>query len=145
MGYRMMAAALAVVCATGSLAACGGDEGNVFFLEVGQCFADAVGTGEVAEVDIVDCAEPHLNEIYAVESLPDGDFPLLTIDEDAAMLCLEAFESYVGIEYAYSIYDVNLLQPTMRTWNELDDREVVCFLFDINGKTKTGTARASGR
>ena len=120
--------------------------GNVFSLEVGQCFADAISSSseEVENVDIVDCDKPHLNEIYAVVDLPEGDFPLVFIDEDSAEICYNAFESFVGIDYEYSIYEANFLRPTMETWEELDDREVVCYLFDMEGKLKTGTAANSG-
>ena len=120
--------------------------GNVFSLEVGQCFADAISSSseEVENVDIVDCDKPHLNEIYAGVDLPEGDFPLVFIDEDSAEICYNAFESFVGLAYEYSIYEANFLRPTMETWEELDDREVVCYLFDMEGKLKTGTAANSG-
>jgi hypothetical protein len=120
-------------------------EGNVFSLGVGQCFVDDVGAVDVSNVGIVDCTEPHLNEIFALPELPDGDFPLVTVDEDSAMLCFDNFNSYVGVDYSFSIYEVGFLRPSQETWAELDDREVVCYLFDMNGETKTGTARASGR
>ena len=89
--------------------------GNVFSLEVGQCFADAISSSseEVENVDIVDCDKPHLNEIYAVVDLPEGDFPLVFIDEDSAEICYNAFESFVGLAYEYSIYEANFLRPTM--------------------------------
>ena len=120
--------------------------GNVFSLEVGQCFADAISSGgeEVENVDIVDCEKPHLNEIYAVVDLPEGDFPLVFIDEDSAEICYNAFEPFVGQAYEYSIYEVNFLRPTKETWEQLDDREVVCYLFDMQGSLKTGSAANSG-
>ena len=42
--------------ATIALAACG--EGNVFSLEVGDCFQDPGAEDEISNVEIVDCAEP---------------------------------------------------------------------------------------
>ncbi|HJP16412.1 MAG TPA: septum formation family protein [Acidimicrobiales bacterium] len=127
------------------LFAFGCSQNNVFSLKVGQCFADSVFGEEVTNVDIVDCDEPHLNEIYAVTELPDGDFPLVFIQEDSVELCYQAFEPFVGQAYEYSIYEIGFLHPTKETWDELDDREVVCYLFDINEKMKTGTAANSGR
>jgi len=121
-------------------------QGNVFSLGVGQCFAGMVTADEeVSDVSTVDCVEPHVNEVYALPLLPEGDFPLVFIDEDALGLCMEAFGSYVGIAYEYSIYDIGWLRPSQETWDDLDDREVVCYLYDLNGETKTGSARASGR
>ncbi len=120
--------------------------GNVFSLEVGQCFLDDIASGceEFENVDIVDCEKPHLNEIYAVVELPEGDFPLVFIDEDSAEVCYNAFEPFVGQAYEYSIYEVNFLRPTKETWEQLDDREVVCYLFDMQGSLKTGSAANSG-
>ena len=118
--------------------------GNVFSLKVGQCFADEISSEEVENVDIVDCEEPHLNEIYAVRELPDGDYPSIFIDEDSAEICLNAFKPFVGQDYEYSIYEVGWLRPSKEAWEQLDDREVVCFLFDIRGQLKTGTAANSG-
>lgn len=121
-------------------------QGNVFSLGVGQCFAGVVTVEEeVSEVSTVDCVEPHINEIYALPLLPDGDFPSVFVDDDSGDLCLAAFESYVGIAYEYSIYDIGWLRPSQETWDKWDDREVVCYLYDFNGETKTGTARSSGR
>ena len=76
--------------------------------------------------------------------LPEGDFPLVFIDEDSAEICYNAFEPFVGQAYEYSIYEVNFLRPTKETWEQLDDREVVCYLFDMQGSLKTGSAANSG-
>ena len=126
------------------LFASGCSQNNVFALKVGQCFDGSVIGEEVSNVDLVDCDEPHLNEIYAVAELPDGDFPLVFIAEDSAELCFNAFEPFVGQAYEYSIYEVGFLHPTKETWDKVDDREVVCYLYDITGQMKTGTAANSG-
>ena len=120
--------------------------GNVFSLKVGQCFADEISSEEVENVDIVDCEEPHLNEIYAVRELPitARQISSIFIDEASAEICLNAFKPFVGQDYEYSIYEVGWLRPSKEAWEQLDDREVVCFLFDIRGQLKTGTAANSG-
>ena len=55
-------------------------QNNVLSLKVGQCFADVISGAEIGNVDIVDCEKPHLNEIYAVVELPEGDFQLTSIE-----------------------------------------------------------------
>ena len=119
-------------------------QNNVLSLEVGQCFADVISGAEIGNVDIVDCEKPHLNEIYAVVELPEGDFPLMSIEEDSVELCYNAFEPFVGLSYADSRYEYELLHPSPESWEKRDDREVVCYLFDMERKLKTGTPANSG-
>ena len=48
--------------------------GNVFSLEVGDCFNDPdSGFEEVTDVEIVECSENHDNEVYALSDYPAGD------------------------------------------------------------------------
>ena len=100
--------------------------------------------GQVENVDKIDCEEPHLNEIYAVVELPDGDFQRTFIEEDSVELCLEAFEPFVGLNYAESIYEFDLLHPSSESWEKMNDREVICYLYDLRGQLKQGTAANSG-
>ena len=120
-------------------------QNNVFSLQVGQCFANVIPAGgQVENVDKIDCEEPHLNEIYAVVELPDGDFQRTFIEEDSVELCLEAFEPFVGLNYAESIYEFDLLHPSSESWEKMNDREVICYLYDLRGQLKQGTAANSG-
>ncbi len=118
--------------------------GNVFDLEVGDCFDDPDSFDEVANVDLVDCADPHDNEVYHLFDLADGAFPgLSTVETNAAEGCLEAFEPFVGRDYATSQLDIRYLYPTSETWDN-GDREVVCAVFDLTGAQMTGSQRGSG-
>lgn len=124
MGVRSLllaaCALLVVACAS---------EGNVFSLEVGQCFDEPTGD-EVQNVEIVDCDEGFDAEVYALFDLPEGDFP--GADEAASGAfdgCLSRFESYVGIDYFESEIFLDALYPTAESW-EQGDREVVCFLYE---------------
>jgi hypothetical protein len=122
-------------------AACGG---NVFDLEVGDCFNDPEDFGEVTDVKMVDCAVPHDNEVFAVFDLPDGDYPGSTGAETSADGgCIAEFAAFVGIDYDSTSLDVWYLYPTEDSWNN-GDREVVCMLFDPTGTQLTGTAANSG-
>jgi len=129
------AAALVVSVACGS--------GNVFELKVGECFDDAQGVDVVSDVEMVDCDEPHDNEVYALFDMADGDFPGMSVVEDAALEgCFDAFEPYVGIDYLSSVLDFSWLSPTPDSWDQ-DDREIVCVAYDLDQKKLTGTVKDS--
>ena len=121
--------------------------GNVFELEVGDCFDDStdfVGDGLVSDVEIVDCSEAHDNEVYLLFDMPDGEFPGESVVETAAgETCLKAFGPFVGMDYESSILDFGWFRPTADYWDE-GDRTVVCFVYDFNLKKLTGSARGSG-
>ncbi|HDH03663.1 MAG TPA: hypothetical protein ENH15_05405 [Actinobacteria bacterium] len=124
-------------------AACGG--GNVFDLAVGTCFNDGdLSEVEITDVPVVDCAEPHDNEVYYLFDMADGLFP--GVDQVSATAfegCVAAFDSYVGLDYASSELVATFLAPSSGSWEE-DDREVVCFLYQIDLDKLTGTMRDSG-
>lgn len=144
--YRLfLTAAAGLVCI--SLAACK-SETDVFSLSVGDCFQDnAELTDETSEgvsgLPIVDCAEHHDNEIYHLFDLEGDSFPT-NATELADEGCLAAFEGYVGTPYDSSRYYYSHLTPTRQTWNEMDDREVVCFVFLPDGVRSQGSAQGSG-
>ena len=123
--------------------ACG--QGNVFNLEVGTCFDDLDSDGgEISNVPIVDCADPHDNEVYHLFDMPGGDFPgSSAVEEQAIDGCLAAFEPYVGKGYDTSTLGLMWLNPTPHSWNE-GDREIVCLLYDFNLVKLTGSMQGSG-
>jgi hypothetical protein len=99
----------------------------------------------VENVDTVDCAEPHDNEVYAVIQYTDSDsWPGDTAMRDAALTsCLDAFEPFIGASYEVSKWDIAALWPSEDSWNEADDREIICAVYDLSGAKATGTARGS--
>lgn len=116
------------------LTACGPATGDVFSLEVGDCFDDPDASLEqVFEVPIVDCDEPHDNQVYAIFELGNGAFPGDTeVAQRAQAGCIDRFDDYVGVEYAASALFATWLYPTEVSWEE-GDREVICVLFDQEG------------
>lgn len=120
-------------------------QGNVFSLTVGDCFNDPDATDEVSSVEMVDCGEPHDNEVFATYDIPGSDFPgQAAVQENAADGCLSRFEPFVGAEYLDSSLDVSFLTPSADSWDQADDREVVCFLYDFTGNKLTTSARGTG-
>lgn len=117
---------------------------NVFELEVGDCFDDPDNFIEVSDVEIVECEEPHDNEVYALFVIPDGDYP----GEDALETrsindCLDAFQPYVGRDFASSSLDASYLFPSSESW-AVGDREVACFTFDFGGAKLNRSVAGSG-
>lgn len=117
-----------------------------FTLWVGACFDDGQDMrGEVMEVR--SCAQSHDNEVFAVvldPAEPGAPFPgNKHIETIANRECLAAFRSYVGIDYESSRFIWSPLVPDERTWDELDDRRVVCVLYDADFAPTAGTARGS--
>lgn len=136
-----LVAAIALV-----LAAC---SGNVFDLDVADCFDDGdlvVGAeaAEVGDVPLIECSEPHDNEVYAITELDAGPFPG---DEAVAAradeTCLDEFEPFVGLDYASSALDFGWFVPTADSW-DAGDRTVACFIYRLDLEKVTGTLAGSG-
>jgi hypothetical protein len=124
-----------------------GEETSVFELEEGDCF-DASGD-QVETVTVVDCASTHVYEVFAIfdheagadEPYP-GDEELL---EYADAECQPHFEDYVAIDYQESIYWITSVTPSAETWEQGDDREIVCALkLGEEGEPTTGSAEGTG-
>ncbi|MGW5877713.1 septum formation family protein [Nocardiopsis terrae] len=135
--FRTALAAGAVV----SLSACGlltsyFGAGNVHEIAVGDCFNEseiqtAFSEGEVSDIPLVECSEPHDSEVFHTEDLPEGDFPgEASLEASLDEICTgSAFEGFVGIDYAESELYVSGLMPTSQTWEHFDDREILCYVL----------------
>ena len=117
---------------------------SVFQLDVGTCFDDpGFDAKEVTSVPLVDCEEPHDNEVYFLFNVTNTVFPGDdSLSETAADGCFNEFESFVGLEYSQSILDFSWFAPTAESWEE-GDREVICFVYDLDLKKLTGTMARS--
>lgn len=127
-------------------------------IAVGDCM-NVPEQDEFFEVDTIDCAELHDIEIFAVIDLSDvsAEFSSSSFypGDDAVIgaafeSCLEPFESYVGQEYETSTLYMDVFTPTIEGWNEVDDRTINCFVFDVNAdqsdlKQTTGSLRGANR
>jgi hypothetical protein len=123
----------------------GADVVNVFDLEVGDCLTEIQATEETfISVETVPCSEPHSEEIYAVVTLPEGDFPgdeaIVTQAED---VCVAEFEGFVGLSHAESVLEFNYAWPLEEGW-DAGERGVVCAVSDPDGDT-TGTLAGANR
>jgi hypothetical protein len=121
-------------------------------LRIGDCFnepeLDELGATEQFEVDqvaVVPCSEPHDAEVYHSFQLTDGEYPGQAEIDLKAAACLKEYKKYVGVGYTRSQLDFVYYFPTQQSWDFLDDRGIVCSLFDpVRGKV-TGSFEGSGR
>jgi hypothetical protein len=100
---------------------------SVFDLRVGDCIGDAsVLSGDVSEVPLVPCDEPHTMAVVAVVDHPDTAFPgVAEVAAFADRSCSEELESVLGAAFASATF--SYLLPTEAGW-VAGDRSVVCVL-----------------
>ncbi len=121
-----------------------GGEVGALSLKVGDCLA-AEESGEVQSVPVVPCSEPHDSELFHSFDVTADEYPGLDqMGELAQSGCIEAFDDFIGFPYADSVWDVTSIYPTEDTWNELDDREVLCGVYPLSDEDTTGSARGVG-
>lgn len=140
-----------------ALTACGGDTSvrdddgavvnagtwSVFDLRVGDCLAPEPDlTGEISDVPVVPCTEPHSQEVFGAVEHPDGAYPgaaALATWADGA--CLGELATSLGLGLEDGLY-VSYLLPTFDGWNlggEEGDRRVVCVLVTPDATGVTGS------
>jgi hypothetical protein len=123
---------------------------SVFDLSEGDCWNNVPDDGEEAEtVDAVPCTEPHESEVYAVFDVDMGEeWPgLEAVTAEAEAQCVQRFEGFVGLTYDQSVLNLFYFNPIEESWNELNDREVVCVVLDPtapDGRT-TGSLQGAAR
>ncbi len=124
------------------------DDGSVAFsvLEIGDCIADPYANvaddAAVSVVEVVDCAEPHFGEVYAVGPMEADTYVEDDIYAQADDLCFFAYENFMGISYADSMYYYEPYYPSAEGWN-VGDRETTCVVTSFASDT-VGTLQDSG-
>ncbi len=145
MSRRIMSCGLLAAVAM-LLAACGGGGGlerdaskrviragpaSVFELEIGDCLYNELGQiGEaVLEIPLVPCEVDHTHEVFFKVDHPEGPYPgSAAIELFAELQCVGAYYDYVGVELSESVYYFTYIFPSVSTWNDDKDREIVCFV-----------------
>ena len=119
----------------------------------GDCFlAPAEITIEVTHLARVKCETPHQQESYALPTYVDpgtgktpgrdnfpGDAALKSFADGT---CAEKFQGYVGVDYRDSSLYFTYLVPSARSWQQDEDRTVVCFVT-TTGQTLTKSVQNS--
>ncbi|MCP5026934.1 MAG: hypothetical protein GY929_11690 [Actinomycetia bacterium] len=116
-------------------------EVGAFRIQVGDCLQDP-GDGLIESVAAVPCSEAHEFEAYHSFDVSFVEWPgEAAISEEAGVGCYDQFFPFVGMKYEQSIYEFTWLEPTKDSFEQIDDKEVLCLVTPYEGGTKTGTAR----
>ena len=120
---------------------------DAFTMQVGDCFDDSfLSGGEISDVPGVPCTSPHDNEVYALFDIPGTKFPGDNgVEELADAGCYERFENAIGMSYEESVIDYTTMYPSQGSWDERDDREVICVAYHMELEKLEGTVIGSGR
>jgi hypothetical protein len=109
---------------------------SVFDLVPGDCIVFDDSLEQAMEtLPVVPCDEPHEGEVYALVELDDLDaYPgERELSDRAEMECLSRFAGYVGVELADSTLFTTYMIPSIRGWQDDDDRTVVCLTVSAGG------------
>jgi len=113
---------------------------SVFDLRVGDCFTPPKDVkAEIDSVHVVPCKSSHTQETFAIVPYDKSD----TYPGDAALrnfadgACLSRYEDYVGVSYLDSKLFYTYLLPSARSWNDGNDRKVVCVVTTTGDELQT--------
>ena len=136
---RRLASAASVVILALATAGCAS---GVLELQVGTCFDQPQDLAAVTDVPVVNCDDPHDNEVIGFVEVARSSFPGAEVIGDLAFVrCVLALEAYAGVDYADSPLDVGWIGPTEESW-DIGDREIICFAFDARGDKLAGSVAA---
>ena len=113
---------------------------NWFDLTVGDCLTEipAIDTG-VVTTTVVDCATPHLAEVFLLAPLAVNT----AIDQVAMEKCAKGFVEYTGQSFVGGPFAVTYLIDSNqdRTANNPTPSTAICFLRNANGDLLTESER----
>jgi hypothetical protein len=117
-------------------------------LLVGSCVNGIGGQANLSpnSYRAVDCGFPHDNEVIGETSFTgSGGFPGNDALGDFAQVpCLDAFRSYVGVDFDTSSLDMIVIVPTDVSWLK-GDRVISCVALTRDGSRLTGSLKGSAR
>ena len=94
-------------------------------VQVGDCLAEIPDGDKVVRVQTVGCDQPHAGEVFAVISMPEGDFPGEAAVEAYHEKCGPELSTYSPAAMTDDSVQLYVLYPTADTWAN-GDRAVTC-------------------
>ncbi|CAA0108880.1 Uncharacterised protein [Mycolicibacterium vanbaalenii] len=94
-------------------------------VEVGTCLAEIPAGAEVSRLKTVDCDQTHAGEVFALLTIPDGDFPGRQAIDAFATNCAPELGIYSPRSTTDDGVQLYVLYPTAETWAD-GDRAVTC-------------------
>lgn len=115
-------------------------EFSVFELQEGDCLDPGSDvSGEIADLPVVPCEQPHTQEVYGIVTHPDESYPGATeVAAHADGACLNALETNLGLTLDDGVFFSYLL-PTFDGWNTGGDRQITCVLVFPEVEAMTGS------
>ncbi|HEX8804521.1 MAG TPA: septum formation family protein, partial [Acidimicrobiales bacterium] len=113
-------------------------------VEVGTCF-----TGELDDVDVVDCAQPHDGEVFALAGAedPQGDFPGAdALRDQAANACILELVAYYGNTADVAVQngiEVTAAPPSETAWDD-GTTDSTCIAIPAGDDPLTGSIEGAG-
>lgn len=121
-------------------------DADVFQMQVGDCLTDgSSAVGEVSEVPVAPCDQPHDSEVFYSHIIDAAEFPgAAELEAIATEQCFGPnFQTFVGLPYEQSALEVTWLEPTAESWAQ-GDREMLCIVADPAGGV-TGSLQGAAR
>lgn len=125
----------------------------MFSVSPGECFqAPTKVQAQLSSLQRVTCSKPHTQESYAIvpyaassaaaaaSAYPGAD----ALSAFAQGACAQHFTGYVGVDYLDSKLFFTYLMPSARSWEQDDDRAVICFVT-TTGAPLTSSVKGSKR
>lgn len=108
----------------------------------GDCFDDQDDQSP-GELPVVPCDEPHDNEAFALLRVRGEGWPgQAALTDVAAARCRDEFRRSTGERVDGSGLGIFYVLPSRETWEDDDDRTVMCALFADDLSKLTGSRRA---
>lgn len=118
---------------------------GAFVVQIGDCF-NVPEEELVMSLEAVPCGDPHDAEAYDSFQQFGTEYPgEETVSEASAWGCYDRFETFVGQPWDDSEFDFWYLEPTRESWEEGDDREVLCALTSFDGSRLVGSMQGANR
>ncbi len=93
--------------------------------KVGDCIKDVPTDALILTLPTVDCNQQHGGEVYAVLTMPDGDYPGSATIDEWQNKCPQELASFAPDANQDPTVGVFVLYPTKETWDQ-GDRAVTC-------------------
>lgn len=118
-----------------------GGDSSVFDLRIGDCIGASLD-GEMSEIGIVRCDDPHQYEVFAAIKSSADTYPgQEALGEEAIAKCASYFDNYFEITYEQSQLYITHFTPTEESWNQANDREITCLAYRMDGESMVGRVR----
>ncbi|KWX67337.1 DUF4190 domain-containing protein [Mycobacterium sp. NAZ190054] len=115
----------AIVAAVALVVAVSSDTVEATNVELGDCLQEIPAGDRVVNVTTVGCDEPHAGEVFAVLTVPDGDFPGSAAIQAHQEKCGPELQRYAPQAATDDSVRLYVLYPTAETWAD-GDRTVTC-------------------